>query len=104
MAAILVAIFWNTLPAMVDAQLPQGYPSRMLYQPAIGYPYMDPLWDLGIKKLPETVAVNPGLFLRLKGWHSLIPLAFLWSIAGLALVRALRMHSDQEDLSQAGFA
>jgi hypothetical protein len=84
-----VAIFFNTLPAMVDAQLPQGYPAKILYKPQIDFPYIDPLWEFGIKKLTQTVAVNPGIFLGLKGALSILPLAVFWVIVSWLLIRTL---------------
>ncbi|MCX8037091.1 MAG: hypothetical protein N3D11_08620 [Candidatus Sumerlaeia bacterium] len=74
-----VSVFFNTLPAFVDAQLPQGYQAVELYRPRIQYNYRDPLWEMGIKRLWRgQIAVNAGQFLGLRGLWSLAPLVMLW--------------------------
>jgi Dolichyl-phosphate-mannose-protein mannosyltransferase len=89
-AAAAFAILFNTLPAMVDAQLPQGYSSTFLFKPEIKFPYMDPLWEFGIKKLTHKIAVNPGIFLGLKGVWSSLPLALFWVVVSWMLMQTVR--------------
>ena len=91
-AAAAVAILFNTLPAIVDAQLPQGYPSKMLFKPKIEFLYMDPLWEFGIKKLTQKIAVNPGIFLGLKNVWSILPLAVFWVVMSWLLIQTVRSN------------
>lgn len=88
-----VSIFWNTLPAMVDAQIPQNEQPRDLYNPRFihGAAYEDPLWELGVKPLLNGhTAVNFGTDMGLRGLSSLVPLALVWIGFALAVVRSVR--------------
>ncbi|MCI0442770.1 glycosyltransferase family 39 protein [bacterium] len=89
-AGAALAILFNTLPAMVDAQLPQGYPSKILFKPDIEFPYIDPLWEFGIKQLTNKIAVNPGIFLGFKGVWSILPLALFWVVVYWLLMQTVR--------------
>jgi len=95
-ALAAVAIFFNTLPAMVDAQIPQGYQAVELYHPRIQYNYRDPLWELGIKPFFRGhLALNAGQLLGLHGLWSLLPLVLLWGLAGLAMTPMVRRTSGE---------
>jgi hypothetical protein len=96
-AGAAFAVLFNTLPAMVDAQLPQGYPSQILFKPKIDFPYIDPLWEFGIKKLTQKTAVNPGIFLGLKGVSSILPLALFWAVGCWLLIQSVRTHENSSN-------
>jgi len=89
-AGATLAILFNTLPAMVDAQLSQGYSSTFLFKPEIGFPYIDPLWEFGIKQLTNKIAVNVGIFLGLKDVWSILPLALFWVVVSWLLMQTVR--------------
>lgn len=102
-----VALFFNTLPALVDAQIPQGYQAYELYHPRIRYNYRDPLWELGIKRFWQgQLALNAGQIAGLRGHWSLLPLIAAWVFAGAALLRTMRNDGsplrdlDREDSTQ----
>jgi len=81
-----VAFFFNALPAMVDAQIPQAYQAYELYHPRLAYNYRDPLWEIGIRSFFKgQLAINGGQLMGLRGLWSLIPLALLWLLAALGL-------------------
>jgi hypothetical protein len=85
------SVFWNTLPAMVDAQIRQGYQAFQLYNPTLTMNYQDPLWHFGIKQfLLGNLAMNGGNLLGLRGLWSLVPLGGLLSALGVAMIPFLR--------------
>jgi len=88
-ALFAVSFFFNTIPALVDAQIRQGYQAVELYHPRLSYNYRDPLWELGIKEFWRGhLAANAGQFLGLRGLWSLAPLGVVWVLAGAVAVRA----------------
>jgi hypothetical protein len=99
-----LAFFFNALPAMVDAQIPQGYQARELYHPRITYNYRDPLWEIGIQSFFKGhLAMNGGQIIGLPGLWSLIPLALFWLVAGLGLKAQLpRVRSSPESPTARG--
>jgi len=90
---VAIALFFNTVPVLVDAQIPQGYQAYELYHPRIRYNYRDPLWELGIKQFWRGhLAHNGGQIVGLPGHWSLLPLVVFWILAGVAMVRALSLR------------
>jgi len=88
---LAVSFFFNAIPALVDAQIRQGYQAIELYHPRIGYNYRDPLWELGIKEFWRGhLAANAGQLLGLRGWWSLAPLAAFWLVALIGMLRLAR--------------
>jgi hypothetical protein len=86
MALAAAAIFFNTIPAFVDAQLPQAYQAYELYHPRIQYDYIDPLWELGVRAFWEgEVARNAGELIGLRGHATLVPLVAMWLAVGAAI-------------------
>jgi hypothetical protein len=83
-----VSFFFNTIPALVDAQIRQGYQAVELYHPRLSYNYRDPLWELGIKEFWRgRIAANAGQCFGLRGLWSLAPLVLVWALAGTATFR-----------------
>jgi hypothetical protein len=98
----VVSLFFNTIPAFVDAQIRQGYQAIELYHPRISYNYRDPLWELGIRDFFQgRLASNAGQLLGLRGWLSLAPLVVFWLGAGLAMIRVIRKQSNPNSTTEA---
>ena len=102
---VAIGIFFNTIPAMVDAQTPQNEPKSHLYHPRIAYNYPDPLWesrnlltqrDTGtVAFFRGNVAGNGGQLLGLRGLWSLLPLTVLWCVMAAILFRLMPMPNDR---------
>jgi len=89
-----VSVFLNTIPAMVDAQIPQGYPSDFLYRPRPYIIYEDPLIENGILEFAKGhVAMNAGRLIGLSGLQSLLPLLVFWVAFRFAIGFAVRSRT-----------
>jgi hypothetical protein len=100
--ALLVATFsvsfvFNALPALVDAQIPQGYKKQLLYRPHLSVITQDPLVEGGLKALRQgIVAMNGGRLLGLRGLWSLAPISAL--LIGAFAVLYFRARRDERHM------
>jgi len=91
-ALLAIGVFFNTIPAMVDAQIPQNEQASHLYHPRIEYDYPDPLWEIGIRGFFHgRLARNGGELLGLRGFWRLAPLVVVWVACGAILAWGARL-------------